>query len=169
MASLDPSCVMEFHYSPRRHRMAKIVALLAAAATLAAYTVLSGESWWQVLLRFGFIGIGIAAVTRWQQRRQPRLPLRLTDEALQLTGPDGTALAIDWANVARARVQGRLDPRLVIEPVDPQGTQPPLRPRQWAVPRQRRPYELTVRLHWMTPSPDVLRRELARRLPTAAG
>lgn len=169
VADPDASSVVEFHYSPRLHRRAKIVALLAGAATLAVYTALTGRPWWQVLLQFGFIGIGVAAGIRWQLRRQPRLPLRLTDRALELTGPDGTTLAIDWSNLAHARVRGRLEPRLVVEPVDPQRTRPPLRPGQWAAPGQRRPYALTVQLAWMTPSSDVLRRELARRLPTAAG
>lgn len=166
---VDPPAVpaLEFRYSPRRHRRAKLVALLGAAATLAVYPALSGEPWWEGLLRYGLIVLALAAGTRWQLRDQPRLPLRLTAEALELTGPDGTRLAIDWTDVATARVRGGLDPRLVVEPVDPRRTRPPLRSYQWPAPAQRRPYELTVRLGWMTPGRDVLRRELARRLPTA--
>ncbi|MGW5668922.1 MerC domain-containing protein [Micromonospora sp. NPDC003776] len=167
MADRAASAELEFRYSPRRHRRAKILALLGAGATLAAYSVLSGEPWWEGLLRYGLIGLAIAAGTRWHLRDQPRLPLRLTAEALELTGPDGTRLAIDWTDLASARVRGGLDPRLVVEPVDPRHTRPPLRPYQWATPGQRRPYELTVRLSWMTPGRDVLCRELARRLSPA--
>ncbi|MFI6068449.1 hypothetical protein ACIA47_24700 [Micromonospora sp. NPDC051227] len=68
--------------------------------------------------------------------------------------------------MASAQVRGRLDPRLVVMPLDPQQTRPPMRPGQWSTPG-RGPYELVVRLAWMTPGPDALRRELARRLPTS--
>ncbi|MBQ1040108.1 hypothetical protein [Micromonospora sp. C81] len=165
MTSLDASPVVEFHYSSRRHRIAKLLAVLGAAALVAVYAALFDEPWWQVLLRFGAIGVGVALTTAWQLRRQPRLPLRLTDEALELTGPHGSKLRIDWANLARAQVRGRLEPRLVVTPLDPQQTRPPMRPGQWSTPG-RGPYELVARLAWMTPGPDMLRRELARRLPT---
>ncbi|MGC5309002.1 hypothetical protein [Micromonospora zamorensis] len=166
VTSLDASSVVEFHYSSRRHRIAMIVVGLGAAALLAFYTVVFDEVWWQVLLRFGMIGAVVALTTNWQLRRQPRLPLRLTDETLHLTGPNGTRLSIDWANMASAQVRGRLDPRLVVMSLDPQQTRPPMQPGQWSTPG-RGPYELVVRLAWMTPGPDALRRELARRLPTS--
>ncbi|WP_238657242.1 hypothetical protein [Micromonospora foliorum] len=165
MADLDASSVVDFRYSPRRHRLAKVVAALGAAALLAVYAALFDEPWWQALLRFGLIGAVVALTTAWQLRRQPRLPLRLTDETLHLSGPNGTRISIGWANVARAEVRGRLEPRLVVRPLDPQQTRPPMRPGQWSTPG-RGPYELVVRLVWMTPGPDALRRELARRLPT---
>ncbi|MFF0122972.1 hypothetical protein ACFYP0_12270 [Micromonospora arida] len=166
VADLDAPSVVDFRYSPRRHRLAKVLAVLGAAALLAAYAALFDEPWWQVLLRFGLIGVVVALITNWQLRRQPRLPLRWTDEALHLTGPNGTRLSIDWVNMAGARVRGRVDPRLVVTPLDPQQTRPPMGPGQWSTPG-RGPYELVVRLSWMRPGPDALRRELARRLPTA--
>ncbi|MCG5448063.1 MULTISPECIES: hypothetical protein [Micromonospora] len=165
VADLDASSVVDFRYSPRRHRRAKVVAVLGAAALLAAYAALFDEPWWQAPLRFGWIGAVVALVLNWQLRRQPRLPLRLTDETLHLTGPNGTGLSIDWVNMTSAQVRGRLDPRLVVTPRDPEQTRPPMRPGQWSTPG-RGPYELVVRLNWMTPGPDTLRRELARRLPT---
>ncbi|MFF5171857.1 hypothetical protein ACFY3U_04395 [Micromonospora sp. NPDC000089] len=163
---LRPS-VVEFHRSPPRYWKLAVV-LFAGAALLAGYAAFTGEPWWQVFVRFGLIGVGVGVGTRWAVRREARLPLRLTDRALELTGPDGTTLAIDWTNLARARVQGRLDRRLVVEPVDPQLTRPPMRPNQWAASGQRRPYALTVRLDRMTPGIDRLRDELARRLPPTA-
>ncbi|MET8091796.1 hypothetical protein [Micromonospora sp. NPDC005220] len=142
-----------------------VLAVLGAAALSAFYAVVFDEAWWKVLLRFGMIGAIVALTTNWQLRRQPRLPLLLTDETLHVTGPNGTRLSIDWVNMASAQVRGRLDPWLVVVPLDPQQTRPPMRPRQWST-RGRGPYELVVRLAWMRPGPDVLRRELARRLPT---
>ncbi|WP_328652786.1 hypothetical protein OG598_01995 [Micromonospora sp. NBC_00330] len=142
-----------------------VLVVLGAVALLAAYAALFDEPWWQAPLRSGLIGVVVALVLNWQLRRQPRLPLRLTDEALHLTGPKGTGLSIDWVNMAGAQVRGRLDPRLVVRPLDPEQTRPPMRPGQWSTPG-RGPYELVVRLTWMTPGPDALRRELARRLPT---
>ncbi|MEU1587703.1 hypothetical protein [Micromonospora sp. NPDC005710] len=41
-----------------------------------------------------------------------------------------------------------------------------MRAGQWSTPG-RGPYELVVQLTWMTPGPDVLRRELTRRLPAS--
>ncbi|MEW2143678.1 hypothetical protein AB0869_12790 [Micromonospora vinacea] len=154
---------MDFRYSPRRHRRATVVAVLGTVALLAAYAALFDEPWWKAPLQSGLIGIVVALVLNWQLRRQPRLPLRLTDEALHLTGPKGTGLSIDWVNMASAQVRGRLDPRLVVMPLDPERTRPPMRPGQWSTPG-RSPYELVVRLAWMTPGTDALRRELARRL-----
>ncbi len=165
VADLDASSVVDFRYSPRRHRLAMVLVVLGAAALLAFYTMVFDEVWWQVLLRFGMIGAIVGLTTNWQLRRQPRLPLRLTDETLHLSGPNGTGLSIDWVNMASAQVRGRLDPRLVVRPLDPEQTRPPMRPGQWSTPG-RGPYELVVRLTWMTPGPDALRRELARRLPT---
>ncbi|MEU8425469.1 hypothetical protein AB0C15_31805 [Micromonospora sp. NPDC048835] len=165
MADVDASSGLDFRHSPRRRRLAMLLAVLAAAALLAFYTVVFDEAWWKVLLRFGMLGAIIAVTTNWQLRHQPRLPLRLTDETLHLSGPSGTTLSIDWVNVASAQVRGRLDPRLVVVPLDPQQTRPPMRAGQWST-RGRGPYELVVRLDWMTPDTDTLRRELARRLPT---
>ncbi|MEU7975252.1 hypothetical protein AB0B48_24765 [Micromonospora sp. NPDC049089] len=164
MADLDASSVVEFRYSPRRHRLAMALAVLVGAALLTFYTVVFDEAWWKVLLRFGMIGGCVALTTNWQLRHQPRLPLRLTDETLHLSGPKGTTLSIDWVNVASAQVRGRLDPRLVVVTRDPQQTRPPMRAGQWSPPG-RGPYELVVRLTWMEPRTDALRRELTRRLP----
>ncbi|MEU7948049.1 hypothetical protein AB0C50_25485 [Micromonospora taraxaci] len=119
---------MDFRYSPRRHRLAKLLVVLGAAALLAFYTVVFDEAGWEVLLRFGMIGAVVSLTTNWQLRRQPRLPLRLTDETLHLTGPNGTRLSIDWVNMASAQVRGRLDPRLVVMPLDPEQTRPPCEP-----------------------------------------
>jgi hypothetical protein len=166
VADLDASSVVDFRYSPRRHRRAKIVAVLGAVAALAVYAALFDEPWWKAPLQYGLIGAATALVLNWQLRRQPRLPMRLTDETLHLSGPKGTTLSIDWADVASAEVRGRLDPQLVVMPVDPEKTRPPMRPGQWSTPG-RGPNALVVRLNWMEPGTDALRRELARRLPTS--
>ncbi|MET8233725.1 hypothetical protein ABZS77_23940 [Micromonospora sp. NPDC005298] len=164
MASNDDASVVDFHSSPARRRKALAVVTVLAAGLLVTYAAIVDEPWWHALLRFGGIGLASAAVIRWQLRRQPRLPLRLTAESLRLTGPDGTALTIDWTNVASAQVRGAVDPRLVVRPRDPGETRPPMRPNQWSTPG-RGPYELVVQLTWMIPDRHALRRELARRLP----
>ncbi|MEV4822864.1 hypothetical protein [Micromonospora sp. NPDC049274] len=165
MADVDSSSVLEFHHSPGRRRRAMAIVAMIATALVAAYAVVFDEPWWQPLLRSGCFGVAAGLMIRWQLRRQPRLPLRLTDEALQMTVPDGTVLTIDWANVARAEVRGRLGPRLVVEPLDRQLTRPPLRPGQWSTPG-RGPYELIVPVASMTPDRHTLSRELAKRLAT---
>ncbi|MET7866107.1 hypothetical protein [Micromonospora taraxaci] len=166
VADPDASSVVEFRHSPRRVRLAMVLAVPVGAALLTSYTVVFDEAWWQVLLRFGIIGAAVGLTTNWQLRRQPRLPMRLTEETLQLSGPKGTTLSIDWVNVASAQVRGRLDPRLVIVPLDPQQARPPMRAGQWSTPG-RGPYELVVRLNWIEPGTDALRRELTRRLPAS--
>ncbi|MEV4463845.1 hypothetical protein AB0J51_09500 [Micromonospora echinofusca] len=98
------------------------------------------------------------------QRSAHRLPLRLTEEHLEVTGPSHATVAIEWSNVARAEIRGRLTSVLVVEPVDPDRTRPPLRRWQWAGHGRSRPYELVVPLAGMTPGRGALRRELARRL-----
>lgn len=165
--NVDRPSVAEFRYSWRRHLLAISVVLAALAATVAAVTLRFDEPWWR-FLQYGWPGFTAGVIVRWLQRRQPKLPLRLTDEGLHVTGPDGSRLTIDRANLAHATVRGWLDPRLIVEPTDPQRTRPPLRPHQWPAPGQRRPYELVVRINFMTPGRDMLRRELARRFPTPA-
>ena len=131
--------------TPRADTAAPWSSLCWALALLAAYAALFDEPWWQAPLRSGLIGVVVALVLNWQLRRQPRLPLRLTDEALRLE-TEGTGLSIDWVNMAGAQVRGRLDPRLVVRPLDPEQTRPPMRPGQWSTPG-RGPYELVVRAH----------------------
>lgn len=64
------------------------------------------------------------------------------------------------------RSHGWLEPRLTVEPVDPQRTRPPLKAHQWSgFGRRRKPYDVVVPLQWMSPGRDTLRRGLARRLP----
>ncbi|MGV9210843.1 hypothetical protein ACTFTM_03170 [Micromonospora sp. RB23] len=142
------------------------MALLVIAAVVAATTMLGDQRpWWGLLLFYGPIAIASGAVARRNRRRQPRLPLRLTDMALEVTVPDGSTLAIDLSNIARARVHGWLEPRLTVEPVDPQRTRPPLKANQWWGPGRTKPYDLIVPIDWMSPGRDALRRELAQRLP----
>ncbi|PWU43861.1 hypothetical protein DLE60_27175 [Micromonospora globispora] len=130
MAKVHASSAVEFRRSPRRRLVAAVVALLLLTAVVTAVTVLQHRQWWEVLLLYGPAGIGGAVVTRAVRKHQPRLPLRLTDTALELIIPDGSTLAIDLSDIARARVRGWLEPRLTVEPVDPQRTRPPLKAHQ---------------------------------------
>ena len=164
VATVNEPYAVEFRRSPCRRLVGAVVALLVIAAAVTAATVLGDQRpWWGLLLLYGPIAITSGALARRARRRQPRLPLRLTDTALEVTGPDGSTLAIDLSNIARARVHGWLEPRLTVEPVDPQRTQPPLKAQQWS--RLGRPYDLVIPLDWMSPGRDALRRELAQRLP----
>jgi hypothetical protein len=166
VAFVDDTSVIEFRKSGRCRLVTMVVALLVGIATLAAYSVLRHTPWWQPFLMFGPIAVLSAAFTRWDLRHRPRLPLRLTRQGLTVAVADGSTLAIDWSNVARARIRGSwLQPRLLIEPVDPQRTRPPLKPWQWSGLQRRWPYQLSVPLDCMTPGLSVLRDKLATRLP----
>lgn len=165
VGTVDEPYAVEFRHSPRRRRAGAVVALLVIAAVITVVSLLQHRRWWEFLLLYGPTAIASGAVARWARRRQPRLPLRLTDTTLEVTGPDGSTLAIDLSNIARARVHGWVEPRLTVEPVDPQHTRPPMRARQWSGLGRHNPYDLVIPLNWMSPGRVALRRELAQRLP----
>jgi hypothetical protein len=168
VAVVDDTSVTEFRKSGRCRLVTRVVALVVAVAALVVYSVIRHHPWWLPFLLFGPIAIYSAALARWDRRHRPRLPLRLTPQGLTVTVADDSTLAIDWSNIARARVRGRWwQPRLLIEPVDPQQTRPPLKRWQWSGLQRRRPYHVNVPLDCMTPGPRVLREKLAIRLPDA--
>ncbi|MEU7995248.1 hypothetical protein AB0B83_07895 [Micromonospora sp. NPDC049060] len=144
--------------------------LLAVAAIGVVINLARGRPWWDGLWTYLPL---VMLFHFWRLPTPPGgsqrtlLPVRLDDQRLEMSGPGDTTLAIDWSNVERAEIRGRLTPSLHVEPVDPERTRPPMRRWQWAGYGQSRPYEIVVPLTGMTPGPGVLRRELARRLPGA--
>ncbi|MFI6269078.1 hypothetical protein [Micromonospora zamorensis] len=107
-------------------------------------------------------------------RRQGGLPLRLTDDFLELTIPGGEPVRIDWPNVSVAQVRGRINPVLVVDLVDPERTRPVLnrwewgRLGRWDRARARRPQEVHISLVGVVPELRRLRAELAHRLTRSA-
>ncbi|SCE83986.1 hypothetical protein GA0070564_1011247 [Micromonospora mirobrigensis] len=153
-----------FRYSPRRWLLTMVVTLLCAVPVVAVLSALQHKRWWELVLLYGPMIVVVGIMSRRVRRRQPRLPLRLTDTALEVATPDGGTLVIDYANIARARVHGWAEPRLTVEPVDPQLARPPLRANHWFGRGRNKPYDVIVPLDWMTPGRTVLRRELDRRI-----
>ncbi|WP_156313267.1 hypothetical protein [Micromonospora sp. HK10] len=171
MTAVDEPPPVEFRHSTRRQFVPLVGALLVAAAMVAAINLISGRQWWNGLPMIPMYGVIFGVCQRVARPEasgyQARLPLRLTVEHLQVAGPDNLTLAVDWSNISRAEIRGRLQAFLVIEPVDPDQTQPALERWQWTGHGQSGPYEIVVPLAYMTPGRDVLRRELARRLPAS--
>ncbi|MBE1492509.1 hypothetical protein [Plantactinospora soyae] len=88
---------------------------------------------------------------------------------LVLTWPDGEPLSIGWDNLADARVTGRTAPTLVVEPRDPERTDPIIGRWKWdrlgrrRPSRAQRPYEIRVLLTGVRPGVRRLRTELVAR------
>ncbi|MGN9766919.1 hypothetical protein ACTMS2_17385 [Micromonospora sp. SD12] len=161
MTATDESRTVEFRQSTRRRILATALGLVAVAAVGVVVSLARGRQWWDLLWMLPlFLVLGATQ----RSAHRPRLPLRLTEQHLEVTGPSHATVAIEWSNVARAEIRGRLTSVLVVEPVAPDRTRPPLRRWQWAGHGRSRPYELVVPLAGMTPGRGVLRRELARRL-----
>ncbi|WP_433342605.1 hypothetical protein [Micromonospora sp. CA-111912] len=137
-----------------------------------AINLAAGDKWWDglwmPLLWFLTFRSAMRLARPSASGHQARLPLRLTGEHLTVTGPGERILAIEWSNIARAEIKGRWRTFLVIEPADPDRTRPPLKRWEWAGHGQSRPYEILVPLAYMSPGRDLLRRELAHRLPAPA-
>ncbi|OWV00884.1 hypothetical protein B5D80_27350 [Micromonospora wenchangensis] len=172
MTAADDLPTIEFRRSRGRQVGFLTAAVLAAALAVAVVNLVSGDPWWDGLwtpaLWILALGLLRGAARPSPAGHQPQLPLRLTADQLEVTGPGGRTLAVGWSNVARAEITGRLYPVLVIEPADPERTIPPLARWEWAVTGQSRPYEIRVPLAYLSPGRDLLRRELARRLPGPA-
>jgi hypothetical protein len=175
VTTVDGPPAIEFRRSMRRQNASMVIALLLLMAACGLYNLVSGDPWWDglwmPLLYFLIFNHWFSFPRR---RAGPpafgyhsRLPLRLTREHLEVSGPDDVTLAIQWSNIARAQIHGRLSAYLAIEPIHPDRTRPPLQRWQWAGYGQSRPYEILVPLANMTPGRDVLCQELARRLPAS--
>ncbi|MET8912579.1 hypothetical protein [Micromonospora sp. NPDC004551] len=171
MTAVDESPTIEFRRSTSR-QVVPIVALLVVVAGEVVFNLARGRQWWDGMLILPLYLVIFTLPKRLARPAvygyQSRLPLRLTEEHLQVAGPGDITLSIDWSNIAKAEIRGRLVAFLVIEPVDPDRTRPPLKRWQWAGLGQSRPYEILVPLAYMTPGRHVLRRELAERTATAA-
>jgi hypothetical protein len=53
------------------------------------------------------VGMSSLRVIRWHRRQRAHRLLLLTENSLELPGPGGRQVAIDWSNIARAQVVGR--------------------------------------------------------------
>ncbi|WP_431926280.1 hypothetical protein [Micromonospora wenchangensis] len=172
MTAADEPPTIEFRRSRGRQVAVLAAAVLTAALAVAAANLASGDPWWDGLwtpaLWILALGLLRGAARPSSAGHRPQLPLRLTADQLEVTGPGGRTLAVGWSNIARAEITGRFYPVLVIEPADPERTIPPLARWEWAVAGQSRPYEIRVPLVHQRPGRDLLRRELARRLPGPA-
>ncbi|MGC4765944.1 hypothetical protein ACLQ20_24100 [Micromonospora sp. DT46] len=170
MTYTDARHTVEFRRSALRLVRRTTLGLLAAAVIGVLVSLARGRLWWDglwVLLPYLAVFHFSPLPTPPRGSQRTRLPVRLDDQRLEVSGPGDTTLAIDWSNVERAEIRGRLTPSLHVEPADPERTRPPMRRWQWAGYGQSRPYEIVVPLTGMTPGPGVLRRELARWLPGA--
>ncbi|MFC0005469.1 hypothetical protein [Micromonospora siamensis] len=153
-----------FRYSPRRWLVTMGVILLCAVPVVVVLSALQDKRWWETVLFYGPLAVVSAVMTRWSRKRQLRLPLRLTDTALEVATPDGGTLAIDYSNIARVRMHGWVEPRLTVEPVDPQLVRPPLKANHWFGRGRNKPYDVIVPLDRVTPGRATLRRELDQRI-----
>ncbi|WP_433311465.1 hypothetical protein [Micromonospora chersina] len=171
MAAVDEPSTIEFRRSRGREIAQLAIALPALAAAGVALNLAAGDAWWDGLwmpfLWFVIFRFSVRSARPWASGHQARLPLRLTGEHLEVAGPDGRTLAIEWSNISRAEIRGRWRAFLAIEPADPNRTRPPLKRWEWTGHGQSRPYEILVPLTYMSPGRDLLRRELSQRLPDA--
>ncbi|MGX4653523.1 hypothetical protein ACWCHM_07525 [Micromonospora sp. SCSIO 07396] len=171
MTVADEPPTIEFRRSHRRLVAVLVVSLSTLVVVAVVVNLATGDPWWDGLwtpawiLALGLLR-GVAPLP--STGHQARLPLRLTPDHLEVTGPGERTLVIGWSNVARAEITGRLYPVLVIEPTDPARTVPAFGRWEWAVAGQSRPYEVRVPLAYLSPGRALLRRELARRLPGPA-
>ncbi|MEU7960510.1 hypothetical protein [Micromonospora humida] len=171
MTAADGPPAIEFRRSRRRQVALLAAGLPTAVLVVAVVNLATGDPWWDGLWIAAWIlalGLLRGAARPSSTGHQPRLPLRLTPDHLEVTGPGERTLVVGWPNVARAEITGWLYPVLVVEPADPDRTVPPLARWEWAVAGQSRPYEIRVPLVYLSPGRDRLRRELSRRLPGPA-
>ncbi|MFI6068418.1 hypothetical protein ACIA47_24545 [Micromonospora sp. NPDC051227] len=161
-----------------RRSRTRVLARLAGAAlvVLPAFALLGvafGNAWYDPLPHGPIL---LLAAVRFpvQLRRQGGLPLRLTRDFLELTLPGGGTVQVDWPDLNRAEVRGRISPTLVVDVADPDRTRPALnrwdwgRVGLWNRARRRSPHEIHVSLVATTPNVHQLRAELAHRVPRAA-
>jgi hypothetical protein len=169
VTDVDRAPAVEFRFSTQRLVMTQVGLLLAFGAASVAVSLAVGWPWWDALPYFALAFVISLVLSRWSDRREPlRLPLRVTDDGLEVTQSKGSNLTVDWSNVRHAYIHGRWLPYLVVKLASPHQTRPPLTLGRVAGPGPPRPSEIAISLAYMAPDRDVLRRELARRLPTAA-
>ncbi|WP_430496636.1 hypothetical protein ACQRWP_19300 [Micromonospora trifolii] len=102
------------------------------------------------------------------------LPLRLTRDFLELTLPGGGTVQVDWPDLTRAEVRGRMSPTLVVDIADRDRTRPVLnrwergRVGRWNGARGRSQQEIHLSLVATTPNVHRLRAELAHRVARVA-
>jgi hypothetical protein len=168
MTDADASPAVEFRFSRRQQLAVGVPALCFVLTAVVVVNMVKGLPWWNLMWCYALIGVGSALLGRWSKRSGPHLPLRLTSQSLQVSGPEGGTLSVDWPNLTDAVIRGRWMPYLVVKLADPNLTRPPLGRWLGATLADLRPYEIAVPLMYMTPGRDVLRRELARWLPTVA-
>ncbi|RAO59341.1 hypothetical protein PSN01_02732 [Micromonospora saelicesensis] len=161
-----------------RRSRSRVLARVAGAAlvVLPAFALLSvafGNAWYNPLPHGPIL---VLAAVRFpvQLRGQGGLPLRLTRDFLELTLPGGGTVQVDWPDLNRAEVRGRISPTLVVDIADPDRTRPVLnrwdwgRVGLWNRARRRSPHEIHVSLIATTPDVHRLRAELARRVARVA-
>ncbi|WP_327034610.1 hypothetical protein [Micromonospora ureilytica] len=161
----------------RRSRM-RVLARVACAAlvVLPAFALLGvafGNAWYDPLPHGPIL---LLAAVRFpvQLRRQGGLPVRLTRDFLELTLPGGGTVQVDWPDLTRAEVRGRISPTLVVDIAERDRTWPVLnrwdwgRVGLWNRARRRRPQEIHVSVVATTPNVHRLRAELAHRVARVA-
>jgi hypothetical protein len=80
--------------------------------------------WWDWFLMTLALIVAALPNFRWIGAYKPSLPLRLTPDALEVTGSQRSGfMSIAWSNITRAEVKRSV---LVIEVADPEQTRPPL-------------------------------------------
>ncbi|MBM0235450.1 hypothetical protein JNW91_28935 [Micromonospora sp. STR1_7] len=163
-----------FRRSRRRFLTRVAYAGLVILPAFALVGVAFGEPWYDLFPHGPILLLG-AVGSAAQLRRQGGLPLRLTRDFVELTLPGGAPVQIDWPDVARAEIQGRISPILVVDIADPGRTRPVLdrwewgRLGMWDKVRARRPHEIHVSLVAATPDVHRLRAELAYRMARVSG
>lgn len=158
----------------RRRVLARVAC--AGLVVLPAFALLSvafGNPWYSPLPHGPIL---LLAAVRFpaQLGRQAGLPLRLTRDFLELTVPGGATVQVDWPDLTRVEVLGRISPTLVVDIADRDRTRPVLdrwewgRVGLWNRARRRSPQEIHVSVVATTPNVHRLRTELARRVARVA-
>ncbi|MEU8113401.1 hypothetical protein [Micromonospora sp. NPDC048947] len=148
----------------------------AGLVVLPAFALLSvafGNAWYHPLPHGPIL---LLAAIRYpvQLRRQGGLPLRLTGDFLELTVPAGGTVQVDWADLTRAEVRGRIRPTLIVDIADRDRTRPVLdrwdwgRVGVWNRARGRNSQEVHLSVVAVTPNLHRLRAELAHRVAGVA-
>ncbi|MEV4773269.1 hypothetical protein [Micromonospora humida] len=171
MTAADEPSTIEFRRSRRRQVAVLAAGLPTAVLVVAVVNLATGDPWWDGLWIAAWIlafGLLRGAARPSSTGHQPRLPLRLTADHIEVTGPGERTLVIGWSNVARAEITGRLYPVLVVEPADPDRTVPRWPGGSGRSPGRAGRTRSGVPLVYLSPGRDRLRRELSRRLPGPA-
>jgi hypothetical protein len=126
------SAAVEFRFSVRRQVVVAVMVLVAIVAMVVLTNAALHRHWWRglwlPLLIYALIVVPALAAGPRLRRQAPGLPVRLTDEGMEVAGPADQTLTAEWANIAHAYVHGRLAPYLVVRLIDPNRTRPSARP-----------------------------------------